>query len=153
MPSGELSHGVRRADGSQAGIVEFVLAWIAVASVVMFVGSLVAIPWFIVRLPADYFDVRVPRHWMIDRHPALRAVGHGAKNLAGLVIIVLGLIMALPGVPGQGVLTILIGLSLVDFPGKRRLEVRLVGQPAVLKALNAIRHRFGRPPLVLAPEP
>lgn len=117
----------------------------------MFVGSLFAIPWIITRLPADYFDTRVPRHWMIDRHPVLRAVGHGVKNAAGAVLLFFGIVMIFT--PGQGVLTILIGVSLLDFPGKRRLEVRLVGQPAVLKALNAIRHRFGQPPLVLAPEP
>lgn len=117
----------------------------------MFVGSLVAIPWLIVRLPADYFDTRVPRHWMADRHPLLRAVGHGAKNVAGAVLLLAGIVMLFT--PGQGVLTILIGVSLLDFPGKRRFEVRLVRQPAVFTALNAIRHRFGRPPLVLAPEP
>lgn len=127
------------------------LAWIAAASVVMFLGSLVAIPWIITRIPADYFDTRVPRHWMTDRHPLLRAIGLGVKNLAGVILLLAGLVMLFT--PGQGVLTVLIGISMLDFPGKRRLEARLVGQAAVLRTLNGIRARFDRPPLVLAPEP
>lgn len=116
----------------------------------MFVGSLVAIPWILVRLPADYFDTRVPRHWMKGRHPVLRATGLLAKNIIGFVFLLAGIVMLV--LPGQGVLTILIGVSLLDFPGKRRLEAQLVRQRLVLQAINAVRHRFDRPPLVLAPE-
>ena len=54
--------------------------------------------------------------------------------------------------PGQGVLTILIGLSLLEFPGKRRLEAKIVGQPTVLSTINNMRAKFGKPPLILAPE-
>lgn len=127
------------------------LAWFAVVSVVGFVGSLIAIPWILVRLPADYFDTRVPRHWMKGRHPVLRTIGLVLKNLAGLVFLLAGIAMLV--LPGQGILTILIGVSLLDFPGKRRLEASLVSQRLVLQGINAIRHRFGKPPLVLAPEP
>lgn len=126
------------------------LAFVAAASVVMFVGSLVAIPWLLVRLPADYFDTRVERHWMRGSHPVLRAAGLLVKNLLGGVFVLAGIAMLV--LPGQGILTILIGISLLDFPGKRRLEAQLVGQPTVLRGINAIRARFGRPPVVLAPE-
>ena len=54
--------------------------------------------------------------------------------------------------PGQGILTILIGLSLVEFPGKRRLEAKLVGQATVLSTINKMRAKFNKPPLILAPE-
>lgn len=127
------------------------LAWLAAASVVGFVASLIAIPWILVRLPADYFDTRVPRRWMIDRHPVLRTIGLIIKNVAGVVFLLAGIAMLV--LPGQGILTILIGVSLIDFPGKHRLEARIVSQRVVLQTINAIRHRFGRPPLVLAPEP
>ena len=127
------------------------LAWFAAASVIGFAASLVAIPWILVRLPADYFDTRVPRQWMTGRHPVLRTLGGVVKNLGGVVFLLAGIAMLV--LPGQGVLTILIGVSLIDFPGKRRLEARLVGQRIVLQAINSVRHRFGRPPLVLAPEP
>lgn len=125
------------------------LALVAAASVAMFVGSLIAIPWILVRLPADYFDTRVDRHWMRDHHPVARAVGLVVKNVAGLIFLAAGVAMLV--LPGQGVLTILIGVSLLDFPGKRRLEAQLVGQPAVLRGINAVRARFGKPPLILAP--
>jgi hypothetical protein len=58
-------------------------------------------------------------------------------------------LLSLPGVPGQGILTILIGVMLLDFPGKRRLERWLVRRPAVFKGINRIRARFDKPPLVL----
>lgn len=65
------------------------------------------------------------------------------------MLVVVGILLSLPGIPGQGVLTILTGLIISDFPGKRRLERRLVRVPVVLSAANQIRTRFNRPPLVL----
>jgi hypothetical protein len=61
--------------------------------------------------------------------------------------VMLGIIMAVPGVPGQGTLLILTGLTLIDFPGKRRLERSLIRRPSVLKLINGLRQRFQRPPL------
>jgi hypothetical protein len=57
--------------------------------------------------------------------------------------------MSLPGVPGQGVLTILLGIMLLDFPGKRGLEASIVRRPRVLHAINSVRGRFDKPPLFL----
>jgi len=54
--------------------------------------------------------------------------------------------------PGQGVLTMLIGISMLDFPGKRKIEAKLIGQPTVLSVINGMRKRRGKPPLVLAPD-
>ncbi len=126
-----------------------VLIAIGVISGVFFVGTLLAIPIILVRLPANYFDERYPRSWMRDHHPVLRLIAHLAKNLVGAVFLLAGIAMLV--LPGQGLLTILIGVSLLDFPGKRRLEARLVGQRSVLKAINAMRQRFARPPLTIAP--
>jgi hypothetical protein len=58
-----------------------------------------------------------------------------------------GIILSLPGIPGQGVLTILLGIMLSDFPGKVRLERKIVSYPKVREALNLLRSRFGKPPL------
>ena len=79
------------------------LLWLAVSSLFMFVGTLIAIPIILVRLPADYFDIRKPRPWMENHHPILRVVGHLVKNVVGLVFLLAGLAMLL--LPGQGVLT------------------------------------------------
>lgn len=125
------------------------LVALGVISGVFFVGTLFAIPIILVRLPANYFDERHPRSWMRDHHPVLRLIAHLAKNLVGAVFLLAGIAMLV--LPGQGLLTILIGVSLLNFPGKRRLEARLVGHPTVLKGINAMRQRFGRPPLTIAP--
>ncbi|NMD40555.1 MAG: hypothetical protein GYA83_07175, partial [Deltaproteobacteria bacterium] len=69
------------------------------------------------------------------------------KNVLGLVLIMAGFIMLF--IPGQGVLTILVGMTLVSFPRKRALEMRLVRRPQVLRAVNWIRRRSGKEPLIL----
>jgi hypothetical protein len=54
--------------------------------------------------------------------------------------------------PGQGVLTVLIGVTLLDFPGKQRLEARIVGHRRVLGKVNSLREKFGKPPFKIAPK-
>jgi hypothetical protein len=71
------------------------------------------------------------------------------KNLLGVFLVGLGIILSLPGVPGQGLLTILLGLIMLDIPGKRPLEARIIKRPAVRAAINKLRARFNKPPLVL----
>ncbi len=122
-----------------------------VLSIVGFIGSLIVIPFILVRLPPQYFDVRYPRTWMKEHHPVLRWIGLILKNVVGVVFFLAGVAMLF--LPGQGLLTMLIGLSLVDFPGKRRLESKLIGQATVLRTINALRHKFGQPPLTVAGDP
>lgn len=128
-----------------------ILISLTLASIMGLIGSLVAIPWILIRLPSDYFDMRVPRHWMKDRHPVLRSIGLVIKNIVGAVLLIAGLLMLF--LPGQGLLTMLIGISFIDFPNKRKLEARIVGQPAILKAINAMRQKFNKLPLTLSPKP
>ncbi len=129
-----------------------VVWWMVAGSVVMFLASLFAIPVIIVRLPADYFCY--PR-----RHP-VQAFGFGAfvyyawlvgKNIAGIVFIFMGIAMLV--LPGQGIISILIGLSLTNFPGKYRLEQFLVHQKVILQSLNWIRHRAGKSSFFLEANP
>lgn len=127
-----------------------VLIWFAASSAVMFVGTLIAIPIILMRLPADYFDIRIPRPWMENHHPVLRLFGHIAKNVVGTIFLFAGLLMLF--LPGQGLLTMLIGLSLIEFPGKRRVEAKIVGQSTVLSTINGMRARFDKPPLIIAPD-
>ena len=120
--------------------------WILAGSVTTFVVSLVLGGVLIVRMPADHF-VRYgpPPESFRGRHPALRWTLRLLKNLLGLLLLVGGVIMLFT--PGQGVLFLLLGLMLLDVPGKRHLELRIVRNPAVLKSINTIRARAGRPPL------
>ena len=113
------------------------------------VGSSVLVVAFLVRIP--------PRHFLgapdgVGRRfesPLARAAYALGKNLLGLALVGLGLVLALPGVTGQGLLTMLVGLFLLDVPGKRGLELSLLRRPRVLAALNRIRARFDQPPLVV----
>jgi len=123
------------------------LVILGILSGVFFVGTLIAIPIVLVRLPQDYFDENRPRIWLQGRHPLLRVTTYALKNAFGVVFLLAGVAMLV--LPGQGILSMLIGISLMDFPGKRRLERRFVAQPAVLRTINGIRARFGRPPLVV----
>lgn len=127
------------------------LIGLTVASVIGFIGSLIAIPLILVRLPADYFDTRTPRHWMKDHHPLLRLMGLIVKNVLGIVFFLVGFAMLF--LPGQGLLTMLIGISLMDFPRKRELEAKMVGQPTLLGVINTMRQKFHKPPLSLTPDP
>lgn len=127
------------------------LVTLTVLSLVFFFGSLIAIPYILVRLPADYFDTRVPRPWMKDRHPLLRLIGRAVKNVVGGIFLFAGFLMLF--LPGQGILTMLIGVSMLDFPGKRKIEAKMIGQPAVLSVINNMREKFGKPPLIVADDP
>lgn len=117
--------------------------------VVTIIGSLLTVGFLLVKLPATYFQEFHSRDIWVDRHPVLRLMARGGKNVLGVILLVVGMILALPGVPGQGLLTIVIGLMLLDLPGKRRLERRIVGRPRILRTINRLRKRFGSPPLVL----
>ena len=117
-------------------------------TVVMLLGSILVTGAVLVRLPADYF-VREPRVEPRTAAWLLRKIG---KNVLGLALVALGIVLSVPGVPGQGVLTILFGLMLMDFPGKRRLEQAIVRRPAVHRTIDRLRGRYGKPPLELPPE-
>ena len=118
----------------------------------MFVLSVALVPLVLTRLPADYFSkerrARLAEHAKNRPFHWLLVV---AKNALGALLVVLGLIMLV--LPGQGLLTLLVGLLFVDFPGKYRLERRIIGGPRVLRAINALRERWHKPPLDVPPPP
>jgi hypothetical protein len=115
-----------------------------------FAISLAVFAALVVALPERYFAEQ--RDLWVDRHPVVRWLGIIGKNLLGLVIIAVGVLLSIPGVPGQGLLTIAVGLMLLDIPGKHRLVRAVVHRPGVLRRLNRLRSWFGRPPLVVDSE-
>src|SRR5580765_4267555 len=99
--------------------------WLGVGiSVVLAVGSIALVAFVVVNWAPDHFRVRPPG--APDPEPP-HPVARIAKNVGGFLLIVLGLVMALPGIPGQGILTMIVGFTMVEFPGKRGLERRLIG--------------------------
>ncbi len=123
--------------------------WLAAAITIGSIAlSLLITMIVIVRLPADYFaHERAPRAAI--GNPVLRLAVRVGKNLLGAVVIALGVVMSFPGVPGQGILTILLGIMLCDLPGKRRMERWIIMRPSVRQAVDKIRAKRGRPPMVI----
>ena len=119
------------------------LGWVSLASLVLFVGSLAGTSWLLTRLPSDYFvrprTGRSSSRW--------RLFVHVGRNVVGVLFVLAGVVMLV--LPGQGLLTILVGLLLVRFPGKQALLCRLLRRPAVRTAIDRLRHRAGREPLAL----
>ncbi|MEK7466331.1 MAG: hypothetical protein AAB074_02860 [Planctomycetota bacterium] len=123
---------------SNAGIWTFVLIFVATLVV-----SLALVTFLIVRMPADYFVRGRKPPGPTWKHVLVMIL----KNVAGVVLVLVGIVLSLPGIPGQGVLTILVGLMLTDIPGVRALERWIVRRAAVNRALNGIRAKFGKQPL------
>lgn len=124
------------------------LASLAALSVITFVGTLIVIPLLVIRIPEDYFTEqrRRPVAWW-DRRPLLRVAALGIKNVLGVVFVAAGVAMLV--LPGQGVMTIIIGLMLLDFPGKFRLERWLVSRGPVIRSMNWIRSKARRPSIMV----
>jgi len=117
----------------------------------LFVGSvvlsLVIVGIVMVKIPENYFSSHYQHDFLPNSSWMTRWGAVVAKNIAGLVLVIAGIIMLVG--PGQGILTILIGLILMDIPGKRPLEARLIKRPVILAAVNNFRAKYQKPPLVM----
>ena len=126
------------------------VAWVFGFSILTLAASAILVPVLVRRMPADYFLEHRPLTENIQaRHPVWTLLLKVLKSLVGALLVVAGLIMLL--IPGQGILTILGGLILMDFPCKKSLELRLIRLPPIWKAIHWIRHRAGREDLLLPP--
>jgi hypothetical protein len=122
------------------------LWWLAALSAVMFVLTLVLVPVIVVRIPSDYFLHKTrPRIDWLPNHRLLRGLVIVGKNLLGALLFLVGIAMLV--LPGQGILTMLIGLMLMDFPSTYRLERWLVRQGPTLRGINWMRARAKQAPL------
>lgn len=116
---------------------------------VTFFANLALVSFILVKIPPDYFKESNHSTFLTNQSPVVRVLAIIGKNLLGVVLVFVGILLSLPGVPGQGVLTILLGIMLLDFPGRRRFERWIVGWPKVFDGINKLRQRFDKPPLVL----
>lgn len=119
-----------------------IAAAVAIASAGVSVAVTIAV---LVRLRADHFACE---------HQASKSLAtRVGRNVGGVVLVALGVFLSLPGVPGQGLLTILLGIMCLDIPGKRRVELWILRRPSVLGGIDKLRARYGKPPLELPEEP
>jgi len=107
-----------------------------------FILTILILPVVIIRLPEDYFLREKADGFISRQRSGLRLFLLILKNLAGLLLLLMGIIMLF--IPGQGILTILAGLSIMNFPGKRHLEIKLASKDRVMRGLNWIREKGHR---------
>ena len=124
------------------------LGWVGGASFLIVILSVFIVPFLIVKMQPDYFMMnRDESRSMQGRHPVLRIIGRLLKNLVGGLLVLGGLLFLFT--PGQGLLTIFIGLAVMDFPGKRKLELWFLRRKTVSWAIAKLREKANKPPLIL----
>lgn len=117
------------------------LASLATLSVLTFVGTLLLVPIMVISLPEDYF-CRPKRNGRHHKNLIMHYILLSLKNMLGFLFILAGVAMLV--LPGQGLLTLMIGLMVMDFPGKYRFEKWLISKSAILNSINWIRSKAGK---------
>ena len=118
-----------------------------VTSVLITIAGAGGALWTVLRLPTNYLVCDAPWPAWTTLGPLSRALARIGKNALGFGLILAGVVLAIPGVPGPGLLIAGIGFLLLDVPGKRRIERAVFGHRSVLAAANRVRSRFGTPAL------
>ena len=126
----------------------YLLPMIGLISLLVFVVSLLSLPWLVAQIPEDYFaaNKRLKVSWA-GQNPIVRMAIIICKNLLGIILLLGGFIMLF--IPGQGILTMVAGLVLLDYPGKFAVEKKIATNASVLKGLNWLRAKANKPPLKL----
>lgn len=119
----------------------------AVLFIISMLASALVVGILIVKIPENYFSSHYQQDFLPNTPWLARWSVVIIKNVVGFILVLAGIIMLIG--PGQGILTILIGLIMMDIPGKRPLEARIIKRPTVLAAVNNLRARYGKPPLIL----
>jgi len=123
------------------------IAWGLLFTIVTIIASYGLTVIGMIRIPADYFSSAYVKEKNRDKHFSVRWVEFIVKNIIGFLLVIAGIIMIFT--PGPGVPTILLGLIMMDIPGKRPLEAKLIQRPMVLGAVNDLRAKYKRPPLIM----
>jgi hypothetical protein len=121
------------------------LTWFSIGSGVCLLLGAITVPWIVLRLPKDAFANPQRSGWLDQQPAGVRVPLRVLKNMLALVLVALGVAMLV--LPGQGILAILLGVMLGDFPGKLRLQQWILARPNVMKTLNWLRRKFKKPPL------
>ncbi len=125
---------------------EGLLLWLTLASAIGLIASLVLIPWILIQIPSDYFShEKRQKHQWRNYPPIIRLALLLMKNILGVIFIISGIIMLFT--PGQGIITIIIGIILADFPSKYKIERWIINNPAILRSINQLRAKAKQNPL------
>lgn len=124
----------------------YLIKWLGIVSTFTFLASLFCIPWIIYKLKDDYFLHLHKQHKKEDEHPLLFILLRLLRYLMGSILLSAGILMLF--LPGQGLLTMILGLSLLDFPAKQRAVDSLLQLQSLRKALNWIRDKEDKKPFI-----
>ena len=124
------------------------LTGLGVLGMVTFVTSLIALPIIVARLPVDHFIATCGRvlPWR-SNHPVRNTLLAILRNLLGVALVIGGMVMLV--LPGQGILTIVIGLLMIDIPKKRAFQAWLLAWKPVNRGISWMRRRAHQPEFVL----
>lgn len=125
---------------------ENLLLWLATVSFLVLIASILLIPWIVTKIPSDYFTHPKRQKYLWNDQPKIvRYLFVFLKNILGVILVLGGI--SLLFLPGQGILTIIIGLLIMDFPYKYRVESWIIKHPFVLKSINRLRKKAKQHPL------
>ena len=118
---------------------QLLIQWISIGSIISFFGSLIIIPRLIINLPPDFFLKR-KKSVSVKQIVVFRVTFFLLKNFLGFFLFLCGILMLF--IPGQGLLTMFLGLVLLDFPGKYKLQLYCLKVRPVRRSLNWIRRKY-----------
>jgi hypothetical protein len=138
------------------GIVDFDYIFvILLATIFASIAYLMAITYIITQMDSQYFirkespvGIANDKKQLTSMNRSIIYVISIVKVMIGIVLIVSGIVMLV--LPGQGIITLLIGLSLVPFPGKNKVEKNLLARKSVQHSLNWIRVKANKDPFIFS---
>lgn len=114
-------------------------------SIFCFLATLTSAILIVYYLPHDHFiPTRKAAELNGKSSVFFRIIIMPIKNILGICLLLLGLLLLV--LPGQGLITILIAVLLLDFPGKQALKFKLVANMQVRRSLNWMRVVLGKDP-------
>jgi len=122
-----------------------IVTWLALLSLFTFILSLISLPFIIRRIPSDYFLKLSKEQPKVKGYDIKSVLIILFRNIFGFCLLLAGVAMLF--LPGQGLITILVSLILMDFPGKKRVIAYLTGKKSVQKSIDWVRKKTKRKPI------
>lgn len=119
------------------------IAIVGAASIGMLMISALITPWFVAQLPPDHFSRPPPS---AQPKSFQRLLLQLARNSLGAILLIAGLLMLI--IPGPGLITLVLGLTVSDFSAKHRVIRQFLNRPGVMDSLNWMRRKYRRPPFL-----
>ncbi|WP_291925899.1 PGPGW domain-containing protein [Candidatus Thioglobus sp.] len=123
---------------------EEIFILVGIVSAVVFVATLLLTPYLLGLIPADYFSANYA--YQVKRKTLLCLLKTTVKTFVGVLLVLAGIIMLVT--PGQGFISIILGIFLMEFPGKRQLEIKFINHNPTFKTLNWLRDKAGKTPFI-----